>query len=78
MSEGAGPHGGGGRKLQQGGGDGSTAPGGPALLGHPAAAAGPAGVRPQGPGVHVRQRDTGTGLVGRAKGKSIDLNLNRL
>lgn len=53
VSECAGPHGHGSRKLHEGGGHGSAAPGGPAVFGHPAAAAGPAGAGPQGPGVHV-------------------------
>ncbi len=53
VSEGAGSHDGGSRQLHEGGGDGAAAPGGPALPGHPAAAAGPTRVRPQGPGVDV-------------------------
>lgn len=71
MSEGAGPHGRCRPELHQGGGHGSAAPGGEAFPGHPAAAAGPARVRPQGAGVHVRQRDAGTGFVSRPKGKFV-------
>lgn len=75
VSEGTGPHGAGRSELHQGGGNGAAAPGGAAVPGHPAAAAGPARLRPQGLGVHVRQRDAGAGLVGRAEGKTSAFSL---
>lgn len=76
VSEGSGPHGAGRSELHQGGGNGTAAPGGTAVPGHPAAAAGPARLCPQSAGVHVRQRDAGTGLVSRAEGKTAALSLS--